>query len=373
MSTETSTLVSSIKSSGELAASSATAHSKALVEAKYIMALQRPRNILAARDKILEACARPGFAAAAWYAKPVGGGKVRGPSIRFAETAIQCMTNITVMPTIVYEDREKLVLDVQVIDLESNTSYGDQVTLSKTVERKDKKGREVVGERTNSYGETVYIVLATEDEMANKTNAAKSKIIRNSGLRLIPQDLIEEAEWAVRETLEKGGDDPAKEKKRMADAFSFIGIKPAELEKYLGHSIDSISPAELNDLREVYQTLKDGEAKWTDYVEKGERKTVVPARATPLNPFAEIKTHDATAKNAEVVDAAPEDHMEDPALLDFLDQIQGCEDGASLTQLVKPANDGFEGAKQAIAKRAINNKAKQLGFEWSKGKGAFEA
>ena len=65
--------------------------------------------------------------------------------------------------------------------------------------------------------------------------------------------------------------------------------------------------------------------------------------------------------------------MEDPALLDFLDMIQGCEDGAALTQLVKPANDGFEGAKQEIAKRAIANKAKELGVKWSKGKGAFEA
>ena len=198
---------------------------------------------------------------------------MRGPSIRFAETAIQCMTNISVMPTIVYEDREKLVLDIQVIDLESNTSYSDQVTLSKTVERRDKRGREVIGERTNTNGDTVYIVLATDDEMANKTNAAKSKIIRNSGLRLVPQDLIEEAEGAVQETLANGGGDPAQAMKRMADAFSLVGIKPAELEKYLGHSVESISPAELTDLREVYQTLKDGEAKWSDYVEGGQRKS----------------------------------------------------------------------------------------------------
>jgi len=378
MSTETSTLVTTVKSSGELAASSATAHSKALVEAKYIMALQRPRNILSVRDKILEACARPGFAGSAWYSKPVGGGKVRGPSIRFAETAIQCMTNITVMPSIVYEDREKLVLDVQVIDLESNTSYGDQATLSKTVERKDKKGREVVGERINTSSEKVYIVLATEDEMANKTNSAKSKIIRNSGLRLIPQDIIEEAEWAVRDTLEKGGDDPAKEKKRMADAFSFIGIKPAELEKYLGHSVDSISPAELSDLREVYATLKDGEAKWSDYVEKGERKNnVAPARATPLDPF---KPEQPTAAvEAEVVPEpqAPEppadDPMDDAALVDFMGMIQDCDNAEALTKLVQHANAQLEGKKLEIAKQAIAQRAKDLKVKWNKATGGFTA
>lgn len=286
MNSEHSTAVGlTVRTSGELASASAASHAKALIEAKYVMAMQRPRNMLQVRDGLLDACARPGFAATAWYAKPVGGGKVRGPSIRFAETAIQCMTNVTVMPSIVFEDREKLVLDVQVIDLESNTSYGDQVTLSKTVERKDRNGREVIGERQNTNGEKVFIVLATEDEMANKTNSAKSKIIRNSGLRLVPQDLIEEAEQAVRRTLENGGGDPAQKMKQMADAFSTIGIKPAEIEKYLGHSVDTVSPAELSDLREVYQTLKDGESKWSDYVEGGKRKATAAARSEPLNPF----------------------------------------------------------------------------------------
>lgn len=367
MSQETSNLVTTVKTSGELAASSATSHSKALVEAKYIMALQRPRNILAVRDKILEACARPGFAGSAWYSKPVGNSKVRGPSIRFAETAIQCMTNITVMPSIVYEDREKLVLDVQVIDLESNTSYGDQVTLSKTVERRESKGREVVGERTNTFGDKVFIVLATEDEMANKTNSAKSKIIRNSGLRLIPQDLIEEAEWAVRETLEKGGDDPAKEKKRMADAFSFIGIKPAELEKYLGHSVDSISPAELSDLREVYSTLKDGEAKWSDYVDKGERKAATPARAQPLNPF----TEPPPVVEAEYSQPAPEEQaplaMEDNTkLLDLLDRIELANTADELTNCAVECAEIEPEAHRKLAKAAVVKKAKELELVWDK-------
>lgn len=101
------------------------------------------------------------------------------------------------------------------------------------------------------------------------------------------------------------------------------------------------------------------------------------ARATPIDPFSQIPeapaAEEAPVVEAEAVEQPPEDHMEDPALLDFLDMIQGCEDGAALTQLVKPANDGFEGAKQEIAKRAIANKAKELGVKWSKGKGAFEA
>ncbi len=364
MNNETTTLSATVKTSGELAASSAAAHTKALVEAKFVMAVQRPRNMLAVRDKILEACARPGFAASAWYAKPVGGGKVRGPSIRFAETAIQCMTNISVMPSIVYEDREKLVLDVQVIDLESNTSYGDQVTMTKTVERKDGRGREIIGERTNTNGEKVFIVLATEDEMANKTNSAKSKIIRNSGLRLIPQDIIEEAEWSVRETLEKGGDDPAREKKRMADAFSFIGIKPAELEKYLGHGLDSISPGELQDLREVYATLKDGEAKWSDYVERGVKRsgTTTNVKAQPLNQDATVES-----ESAPVVEDTPAVPMEDnPALLDLLDRIEVANSCDDLNKCKEDCAGIIIESHRSLAKSSVVKKAKDLELVWNK-------
>jgi len=104
--------------------------------------------------------------------------------------------------------------------------------------------------------------------------------------------------------------------------------------------------------------------------------TPKPARATPIDPFATMPESPAEEAapviEAEVVDPAPEDHMEDPALLDFLDMIQSCEDAAALTQLVKPANDGFEGAKQEIAKRAIQNRAKELGVKWNKAKGGFE-
>lgn len=105
--------------------------------------------------------------------------------------------------------------------------------------------------------------------------------------------------------------------------------------------------------------------------------TPKPARATPLDPFAAMPEPPPAEEAAPVVEAEiveqSENDMDDPALLDFLDQIQGCEDGAALTQLVKPANDGFEGAKQEIAKRAIQAKAKELGVKWNKAKGGFEA
>lgn len=276
MSTTTETsqpLGISVKKSGELASSASAAQAKALVEAKFVMAMHRPRSLLQVRSAILDACKRPKFAERAWYAKPVGkkNGQqqyVYGPSIRFAEEAIRAMTNVSVMPTILHEDDEKRILHIDVIDLETNTSYGDTVTITKTIERKDNRGRDVVSERVNSYGDKVYIVVATEDEITVKMNAAKSKIIRNSGLRLVPQDLIEEADEQVQKTLNEGGEDPKAAAKKIADSFAEIGVKPADLQGFLGHSLESCSPPELKTLRGMYSAIRDGEAKWADYLER---------------------------------------------------------------------------------------------------------
>lgn len=101
---------------------------------------------------------------------------------------------------------------------------------------------------------------------------------------------------------------------------------------------------------------------------------VQPARSVPIDPFAEVLAEPAApVVEAEVIEQPAEpDPMDDSQLVDFLDMVQGCEDAASLTKLVTAANAGFQDAKQTIAKRAINSKAKELGVAWSKEKGGFE-
>lgn len=284
--------IATIEKRGEMAVSAMAAKSKALVEAKFVMAMHRPRNLMQARAKILEACQRPHFARAALYAKPVAGQKMIGPSIRFAETAIQCMTNIDVSTTTIFEDDEKRTINIAVTDLESNLSYGKDITISKTVERRKlKEGQQAISERLNTYGERVYVVAATDDEIQNKIAAQESKVIRNCGLRLIPQDIIEEATEIINETRSKGaaGQDPAKETKKIADAFQALNISPVELEKYLGHSLSTISPVELEDLRDIYTTVKDGEASWASYLKAGPDKAdpaKMPSfgKAVPIDP-----------------------------------------------------------------------------------------
>jgi len=249
------------------AAVAAAETAKARIQSAYLMALNRPRSEDQARVRILEACKRPLFAERVEYAKPVGGRSITGPSVRFAELAIREWGNVLAESQVIYEDTEIRRVRVTVIDLETNATFSKELSVRKTVERKKADDREVVGQRLNKYNELVFIVLATEDELHNKEAAMISKALRNEGLRIIPSDIVDEALETAKATLRnRDSQDPKAAKKRVMDAFATIGIKPNDLAAYLGHSIDTITPSELEALRGVYAAIKEGDATWADYV-----------------------------------------------------------------------------------------------------------
>jgi hypothetical protein len=251
--------------SGETASTARAAQARAIVEARYVMAMQRPRDLDVVRESLLKECKRPSFAKVARYLKPVGKG-VSGPSIRFAEAAVRAMTNVAVEVSTSWDDEEKRILNVSATDLETNLAYGQDITIRKAVERKSpKEGTQILGSRLNSYGEMVYLVPATEDEILNTQNAQISKAVRNLGLRLIPGDIVDECQTTVMETLRQhDAKDPDAAKREVFDAFATVGVKTAQLKSYLGHAGETLTPAELADLRAVYAAIRDGEATWKD-------------------------------------------------------------------------------------------------------------
>ena len=257
---------------------------KAQIQAAYMMALHRPRSVEQARLRILQNCKRPEFAERVEYSKPIGKGKITGASVRFVELALREWSNVRTETQVIYEDDYVRRLLVSVVDLESNTCFSKQIQIRKTVERKSNDGKEVIGQRLNSYGETVYIVKATDDELQVKENAAISKIIRNEGLRIIPSDIVDEAIAEARKTLKnRDAKDPESTKKAMMDAFfSDFGVEPKDIEAYLGHPTRTISPQEITELRGMYRAMKDGEAKWSDYVktDADEETTAKTSKAT---------------------------------------------------------------------------------------------
>lgn len=237
------------------------AQAEAEVKAMVAMAVRFPRDLDKVREKLLKECRRPSFAEHALYAKPVGNGKVTGLSIRFAEAAIASMQHIHVTTRTLAETKEWQKVECRVWDAQNMTSYADEATIEKTLERKSiPKGQEYISTRVNRSGELLYIIPATRDDLLNKLNAAKSKSIRNSGLRLIPGWLLDESKKVVADTLhKKDAADPDAAKRKVFDSFAEMGVGVDLIKRYLGHDGEKIHPEELSDLRAIYNAIRDGE------------------------------------------------------------------------------------------------------------------
>lgn len=265
------------------AAVAAAEQVKARIQAQFLMAASRPRNYDDSRVRIMKACCRPAFAAKVEYSKPVGNSSISGPSIRFAELALREWGNIDYQNTVVYDDEHCRRINIVITDLETNTTFSSSVVVIKEIERKSSRGREVISERKNSFGETVYLVKATDDEVMTRQQALISKALRNEGLRLIPQEIIEEAIEISRNTLKTNiRQNPEAARNKMSDAFAALGIMPSELEKFLGHPLSQCSVDEIANLQAVYTAVKSGDAKWADYIgddEEAKEKALSKAEA----------------------------------------------------------------------------------------------
>ena len=176
------------------------------------------------------------------------------------------MTNLLVETPAIYDDHEKRILRVAVTDLESNTTYHKDVTVSKTVERKKlRKGQEPLGVRTNSFGDRLYIVRATDDEILNKEGALVSKALRTLALRVLPGHLVDEAMEVVHQTLrEEAAKDPKEVRKKLIEFFRLVGVSESDLTNYIGHSLEGLTPEEIKDLRLLWMSIRDGEVTWEE-------------------------------------------------------------------------------------------------------------
>jgi len=273
MSTESTELVPSPGQSApivtaETASVAVAAREKAAVEARYLVAMGRPRNPDLARTRLMKRCDVPRFADLAEYSKPVGQGKkATGGSIRLMEEIARQWGNIDVQSMVVFDDDERRAIRVTAADLESNYQASIDVILEKTVERKaPRQGDVVVSERVNSKNERVFRIEADEDAFLVKQGANVAKARREMIRAIVPGDLVDEAlERCLATRKQEVKRDPTAARKRIADSFYQIGVLPNQLCEYLGKpSLEAVTEAELEVLRSIYTAIKDGETNWKE-------------------------------------------------------------------------------------------------------------
>ncbi len=305
--TESFAQTTSLLMQAEIAATAVAARAKAQIEARYIMALRSPRNWDQVRQDVLKECNRTSFAEnkSVWYRKPVGKG-VEGLGIRFVEMALRCMRNIDTKVTLVFEDAAKEIYEVCMTDLEANLNYDMQVIVHKTVERsKPMDDGFYVAVRKNSDGKNVYTVPARDEEILDKRGALISKAIRTVGLKHIPGDLKDEAEAAIKQTrLNSVKQDPDSHRKKIVDSFARLNVRAMHITEFLGHSIELCSPAQLDELRQMYEAIQAGDAIWKDFMDKKREDAGEEPKADPLAAAAAAKkappvTIDGTTGNVD--------------------------------------------------------------------------
>lgn len=235
-----------------------TAKATADINARWTIAMHRPRQMADVRDAILHECKRPNFARAAIYSVPRGNGTIKGLTIRFAEAAMKAMGNMGCEAQTLYDSADERVVRVTVTDFEGNTAWSRDLTIRKTKEVKKQPVRHL-GERLNSYGEVNYTVPASDDDVNTKEAAAISKASRTGILRLIPAWLLAEAREKC-ETVQRdaAAKDPDAERRLMLDAFSQLNCKPSWLAEWLGHPSDAATPAQVVELQQLFRAIRDG-------------------------------------------------------------------------------------------------------------------
>lgn len=278
------------------------AQSRAMTEARWIMAMRAPRQMDVVRQDIMSECRVPGFAEVATYARPVGREQLdedgprgkkgewvevfaEGLSIRAAEVMMRCMGNMQCKATTLYDDARTRMITVSAVDYQTNATWDIDLTIPKTVERRKlKKGQKPIGERVNSYGDRVFIVEASDQDVATKAAAEISKASRTCILRLVPGQLQDEAfETCKKIAADKSAKDPNAARRGMLDAFASVGVRPPALEQWLGHELDTMSPAEREQLIQIGKAIKEGDLVWADVLD--ERLTARAARKpTPAMP-----------------------------------------------------------------------------------------
>jgi hypothetical protein len=260
-----------IDRSGGAALDVATSRAASEVQSAMIIAKKFPRDENKAFSKIIQSCKRKSLADAAIYSFPRGGSTVEGPSIRLAEEMARQWGNID-FGIIELEQRpgESTCMSYA-WDLETNTRQTKIFTVShiRVSGSGNNKKKTVLDDPRDIY------------EMVANQGARR---LRACILGIIPGDICEEAVAECNKTMAGPDSTPLIDRARqMITAFSEFGVTIAMIEKRLGHKIDAISETELQTLRKIYKSVRDGMATREahfDLTEATPRPPAPPKQAT---------------------------------------------------------------------------------------------
>lgn len=239
------------------------ARAVAEAQGKLILAKRFPRDPARAYAAIMEACKRPGLAAIAEYSFPRGAERVTGPSIRLAEELARCWGNIDY--GIRELSRKDGVSEMEAFahDLETNTSSSQKFTVRHL--RDTRNGPQALKDERDVYELTA--------NMAGRRLRARI-------MAILPADIVEAAVMECRKTTAGNNALPLADRVRnMIQAFDRLGVTAAHIERWLEKPIGEILPDDFAELTSIYNSIKDGVSKASDWFESKAAGEVTTASA----------------------------------------------------------------------------------------------
>lgn len=137
------------------------------------------------------------------------------------------------------------------------------------------------------------------------------ELVANQGARrlracilgVIPGDIIEAVVEQTDTTLKATADTSPAALKKLAEAFAGFGVTQEMIEKKIQRRLETITPAQIVNLRKVYNSLKDGMSKSSDWFEdikdSGEFVSKAQAAVAKINEAAQAAQAVNTAATVE--------------------------------------------------------------------------
>lgn len=211
------------------------------IQASITIAKNFPRDEESARQKIITSCGRRALASVAIYSYPRGDQEVSGPSIRLVEEIGRQWGNIDYGWRVLDVKRDSSEIETFAWDKETNVRQTRQFRVSH--------------KRTTKKGE--YVITDPRDIYEKQANEAARRMRANI-LALIPNDIVEEAVSQCEQTMRESESMSPETIKKLIEAFKASGVSQKMLETRIRRRLDSIQPAQVMQLRKIYNSLRDG-------------------------------------------------------------------------------------------------------------------
>lgn len=223
------------------------------VQASLTIAKARPRDPHTAFEKMLESCSRPAFAMKAFYSYPRGGQTVSGPSIRMAEELARIWGNMEYGIRELSQRDGETEMEAYAWDLETNMKSSQRFTVKH--ESHTRQGVKQLVDPRDIY------------ELGANLGARR---LRSRILAILPPDYVDGAIQQCTITSSGGGQKSMEDRiKEMLRAFATFGVKKQHLETRIGMKLADMLPEQFSTLIGIYNSLKDGQTKTSDWFGSG--------------------------------------------------------------------------------------------------------